>query len=87
MEKVDIVSPTQGLAGFLHEVEYDKTSILVFQLPRPTNMLSNSYVENALKVLNDMMPDHRRAIVIGSDVNIYELAGPEAVALKLKGLI
>lgn len=82
-----ITKPTVGLVGFLHTVEYDKDSILVFQLPRETRMLSETYVQDALKSLREVLPDGKKAIVIGADVNIYSIAGEEATALILKGLI
>ena len=82
-----VVSPTQGLVGFFHEIEYDKDLILVFQLPRETKMLSENYVQGALKSLREILPDEKKAIVIGADVNIYSISGEEATALVLKGLI
>lgn len=87
MSSTEIVSPTQGHIGSMHEIQCkDSDSILIFQLPRPTNMLSDVYVEGALKVAKQCLPKGRVAMVIGSDVNIYELAGADAVALKLKGI-
>lgn len=87
MDKTTISKPSEGIVGFLHEVKFEKDSILVFQLPRATNMLSDTYVSGAIKSLREILPDNKRAIVIGADVNIYELAGPEATMLVLKGLI
>jgi len=88
MSKVEkVVKPSEGLVGFLHTVEYDKDSILVFQLPRETKMLSDNYVQGALKSLREILPDGKKAIVIGAHVNIYSIAGEEATALILKGLI
>jgi hypothetical protein len=82
-----VVKPTEGLVGFFHEIEFDKDRILVFQLPRETKMLSEQYVQGALKSLREILPDGKKAIVIGADVNIYSIAGEEATALVLKGLI
>ena len=83
-----IESPTQGLVGFMHEIKCMSTdSILIFQLPRETRMLSDIYVEGALKIAREMLPPGRKAMVIGADVNIYEIVGEDAVALKLKGIL
>lgn len=82
-----IETPAAGLVGFLHEIEVDKDSILVFQLPRQTNMLSGTYIESAMNSIKKILPDDKKAIVIGADVNIYSIAGEEATALILKGLI
>lgn len=82
-----IETPATGLVGFLHEIEVDKDSILVFQLPRQTNMLSSSYIEGAMNSIKKILPNDKKAIVIGADVNIYSIAGEEATALILKGLI
>lgn len=85
---MEIKNSTTGVAGYLEEVQFDeKDSILIFQLPRPTNMLSEVYVEGALRVLKECLPEGRQAMVIGADVNVYELAGADAVMLKLRGLI
>lgn len=82
-----VTKPTEGLVGFLHEVEYDKDSVLVFQLPRETRMLNDSYIQNALKSLREILPDGKKAIVVGADVNVYSIAGEDATVLLLKGLI
>lgn len=82
-----VEKPSEGLVGFLHEIEYDKDSILVFQLPRKTEQLSDVYVGGALKTLREIIPDGKKAIVIGADVNIYSIAGEEATMLLLKGII
>jgi hypothetical protein len=87
MTMTKVIKPSEGLIGFLHEIEYDKDSVLVFQLPRSTNLLSDVYVENAVKTLREVLPDGKKAIVIGADVNIYSIAGEEATALLLKGII
>ena len=84
----EIVSPTRGILGYLHDIEYkEENSILIFQLPRATNMLNSEYIQSALEVLARSLPEGRKAIVIGADIDIYELASADAVILKLKGLI
>ena len=83
-----IVSPTQGLIGYLHEVECQANdSVLIFQLPRCTKDLSNVYIDGAMDSVRKLLPEGRRAMIIGCDVNIYEIAGADMLALKLKGLI
>ncbi len=83
----EIKNPVQGIVGYLHEIEYAKDSILVFQLPRQTAMLHEVYVQGAIRSLREILPDGKKAIVLGADVNIYEIAGEEATILVLKGLI
>jgi len=83
----EIKNPVSGIVGYLHELEYAKDSILVFQLPRQTAMLHDAYVQNALKSLREVLPDGKKAIVLGADVNIYEIAGEDATMLILKGLV
>jgi len=89
MSKItEIVSPTQGIVGYLHEVECKESdSVLIFQLPRVTKMLSDTYVQGAMDSVKKSLPEGRSALVIGCDVNVYELAGADAIILKLKGLI
>jgi hypothetical protein len=84
---VKVEKPSEGLLGFLHNIETDKDSILVFQLPRETKQLSENYVQGALKSLKEVLPIGRKVLVIGADVNIYSISGEEATALVLKGLI
>lgn len=88
MAVTQVVSPTQGLVGYLHEVECKSNdSILVFQLPRTTNNLSDVYKQGAIDAVIKILPEGRSALVIGCDIDIYELAGEDALILKLKGLI
>lgn len=81
------ITDQTGIVGFLTEIQLQPDSVLVFQLPRETRMLSNIYVETALDSIKAALPPGKIAMVIGADVNIYELAGPDAVSLKLKGII
>jgi len=89
MSKItEVVSPTRGIVGYLHEVECNEPrSILIFQLPRETKMLSDSYVKGAMDSVRKSLPEGRSALVIGCDVNVYELAEADSIILKLKGLI
>ena len=76
------------MVGWLHEVECaTNDSILIFQLPRHTQQLSEVYVQNARESLIKMLPPGRSAIIMGCDINVYELCGADAVIMKLKGLI
>lgn len=83
----EIKSGLAGTVGYLHEIELAPDTVLIFQLPRETKMLSDVYLEGALKAVRSSIPEGRQAIVIGSDINIYELAGEDAVALKLRGIL
>jgi hypothetical protein len=82
-----IKSGLAGDVGILHEIDLKPDTVLIFQLPRETKMLSQVYVEGALNAVRSSIPEGRQAIVIGADVNIYEIAGEDAVALKLKGIL
>lgn len=88
MTTKEVKSGLAGTVGYLTEVELtEPDSMLVFQLPRPTNMLSDVYVKGAMESLKGCLPKGRKALVIGGDVNIYELTGSDAVVLKLKGIL
>lgn len=87
MSVKQINSPTQGIIGYLHELQIEKDSVLVFQLPRETKMISNSYIEGVMSKVKESLPEGRVALVIGADVNIYEIAGQDATVLMLKGLL
>ena len=88
MTAKEVKSGLAGTVGYLEEIKLSEPdSLLVFQLPRPTNMLSDVYVSGAMKSLRECLPEGRKALVIGGDVNIYELTGSDAVVLKLKGIL
>lgn len=87
MNTKKINSPVSGLVGYLHEFEYNPDSVLVFQLPRQTNMMNDEYVKHAVNSIKEVLPNGKKAIVIGADINIYEIAGTDAVTLILKGII
>lgn len=89
MKKVtDIVSPTAGHLGTLHEHVFESPeSLLVMQLPRETRMLSDIYVKAAIEQARKAVGTNRNILIIGCDVNIYEVSGADATAMKLKGLI
>jgi len=85
---VELRNSTQGLLGYLYEIpQSDPDSLLVFQLPRATNQLSQGYIEGVVGAAKKMLPEGKRVMFIGCDVNIYEIAGQDAVVLKLKGII
>jgi len=88
MAITEIKSPTKGIIGYLHEVECNEpNSILIFQLPRTTVQISESYVKGAMDSIKKSLPEGRTALIIGCDVNVYELAEADAIVMKLKGLI
>jgi hypothetical protein len=82
-----ITNEVKGITGFLHDIETKNDSVLIFQLPRETRMLSDIYVQQAKEALAGSLPAGRHALLIGCDVNIYEITGADAVAILLKGLI
>jgi len=82
------VRGVHGIVGYLHEVECNEPhSILIFQLPRETKFLSDTYVKGAMDSVTKSLPAGRTALIIGCDVNVYELAEADAIILKLKGLV
>ena len=88
MSMIEIKSPTQGIVGWLHEIEQaSNDSVLVFQLPRATHLINEAYIESARKALKGVLQSSKCTLIIGCDVNIYEIAGADAVILKLKGII
>lgn len=87
MSEVKEIKNVNGIVGYLHDIEMSPESILVFQLPRATNMLSQSYIDGAMASIKAAIPPGRTAMVIGADVNIYEISGETALSLKLKGLL
>ena len=85
---IEIKTPTQGIVGYLHEVECTTDdSVLIFQLPRRTDMISKGYIESARAALKESLPTNRNTLIMGCDVNVYELFGADAVIMKLKGII
>ena len=88
MSMIEITSPSKGIVGWLHEIEQTSNdSLLVFQLPRATHQINEAYIDAARKALKEVFQSSKQTLLIGCDVNIYELAGPDAVILKLKGII
>jgi hypothetical protein len=88
MTVTNISSPYGGQIGLLHDIDCkEENSILIFQLPRSTKMISPAYIEEAQKALQGSLPKGRTALVVGCDVNVYELAEADSIILKLKGLI
>lgn len=81
------VSDLNGRIGQLHDISYEKDSILIFQVNRKTDMINKDYLASAMDALKKVLPQGKMAVVIGADINVYELAGEDAVMLKLKGII
>lgn len=82
----EIRHPTYGLVGYMHEINADYQSLLVIQLPRLTRTLSPASAEDAIKCLKTV-PDNKNILLVGCDVNLYELTGSDLSMLKLKGLV
>lgn len=83
----NIVIPKEGYVGKIVEITVKPDTILIFQVPMPTKEMSKEYREKAFKSLKSIIPENAQALMIGSDVSIYEIAGEDAVALRLKGEI
>lgn len=77
-----------GTIGYLTEVEYvNKDSILVFQIPRASNMISKAYAEEIRNSIKNMLPEGRDILIVPGDIDIFEIAGEDMLVLKLKGLL
>ncbi len=74
------------IAGYLHSIDVSADKVLVFQLPRETHDLSANYVNGVMESVRDALPENQPIVIIGCDVNIYEITGADATALKLKGM-
>lgn len=84
---IQIKDNLKQYVGRMVDVNIKPGNILVVQLPRPTNMLSDAYVEGAMRSVRAALNSDQVALLIGSDVSLYELAGEAAVELKLKGIL
>ena len=77
-----------NLSGYLHEIEIDDPSkILVFQVPRKTDQMSEAYRDESIKIIQDCLKTSQPVLVVGCDINIFEVFSTDVSALKLKGLI
>jgi hypothetical protein len=83
---ITVNDPRYGHTGEIHELDIKQGSILIFQLPRRTEHLSEVYVNNAKRVLNEQFPGVT-CVIMGADVNVYEVCGEDAAVLKLKGIL
>ena len=87
MDSIEVKGPMAGTYGHIKEIELKPDTILIIQLPRATNMLSSTYIAGAMRAIREVMPSDRKVLIVGNDVNIYEMAGPEALNLILKGVL
>jgi hypothetical protein len=76
-----------GLVGDLHEIGVKEGNVLIFVMPRATRLMNGNYKDEGKKALEEILPDGRTALIMGVDVDIYELCGEEALSLKLKGML
>lgn len=84
---IEIKDTARGLVGYLHELKIEKDSVLVFQLPRQTNMINRDYLSSAKSAVQELLDSGNKVLFIGADVNVYSIAGEEATMLVLKGII
>jgi len=82
-----ITSTMSGLVGELHEISVKEGNVLLFVMPRATRLMNDSYKDEGKRALQEVLPDGRTALIMGIDVDVYELCGEEALSLKLKGLL
>ena len=82
-----VTSTISGLVGELHEIKVQEGNVLVFVMPRATRLMNGSYKDEGKRALEEILPNGTNALIMGADVDIYELCGEEALSLKLKGLI
>lgn len=87
MSFIPVINNTRGEIGKLHTLEVATDSVLIFQVNRHTKDINGQYLESAKEALRTILPEDKLAVIIGIDVNVYELAGKDAITLKLKGLI
>lgn len=76
----------KGYVGDLVKIVVSSDEVLVFQVPRTSNMMSPGYLEDCRKDISKALPPGVTALVIGSDVSIYSIAGEDAVMLRLQGV-
>ncbi len=75
----------KGFVGNVVKLAVSSDDVLVFQVPRTSNMMSPGYLEDCKRDLSKALPPGVTALVIGSDVSIYSIAGEDAVMLRLQG--
>lgn len=68
----------------IREVSDDENSVLIIQVPRETHMLSDIYIRGITRDLKAIF-NRKNIVVLGSDINIAELAVEDLTAMKLNG--
>lgn len=82
-----IIDTNRGLAGEIHEIEVKEGNVLLFVVPRYTRHMNESYRDEAKRAAQAVLPDGKQALIVGSDVDVYELCGEDALTLVLKGIM
>lgn len=82
-----VTDTSTGYVGELTTISSEPGDVLIFQLPRHTHMLSENYLNEAKLALDKCLPEGKHSVIVGSDVNVYQLCGRDAVTLKLKGIL
>jgi ABC-type lipoprotein export system ATPase subunit len=81
-----LINTFTGQIATISELGVDKFAIIQLQCPtRSISQARLNEVTGALKQLNSHLGD--RVIIVGHDVNVYELTGEQAVMLRLEGTI
>lgn len=72
--------------GGLEKIEVGKRDVLIFRLNRVTDQISQHYIDEARKVLAEILPDGVQAMIVGCDVDVLAISGEAATAMKIKGI-
>lgn len=72
--------------GGLEKIEVGERDVLIFRLNRVTNQISKSYIEEAQRVLRQILPEGVQAMIVGCDVDVFTVAGSEATMMKIMGI-
>ena len=84
--KYQLVNTATGKLATLKEIGSDKFVIIKLQCPtRSVSQNRMNEVVQALKNINAHVGD--KVLIVGSDVDVYELTGEQATMLRLQGEI
>ena len=76
-----------GVIGNVKEYKPDEDSVLIVQLPRTTDQLSETYISHMRDRMRLYIPESVGIIFVGADVEMAEIAAEEATGLRLAGII
>lgn len=76
-----------GIIGNIKEYTPSEDMVLMVQLPRTTDQLSDVYLENIRNRMRKYIPENTGIIFIGSDVQMAEVFSMDITAMKLQGIL